>query len=53
MDCFVALLLAMTEIPASCLANIPCNFPNPGVGRGFMTGKTVLPGWLTSQESLP
>ena len=29
-------------------ANIPCNFPNPGIRRGFMTGKTMLPGWLTS-----
>jgi hypothetical protein len=33
--------------------NIPCNFLKSGIGRGFMTGKTVLPGWLTSQESLP
>ncbi|MBR1191329.1 hypothetical protein [Bradyrhizobium sp. AUGA SZCCT0160] len=32
-------------------ANIPGIFPNSGIVRGFMTGKTMLPGWRTCQET--
>jgi len=54
MDCFVASAPRNDgETGRDWHTNIPRIFPNPGIGCGFMTGKTVLPGWLTSQESLP